>query len=183
MDTRADLLWLDMEMTGLEPLTDKPLEIALIATDWDFNEIASFDSGIAQPPETIQPLLDVNPFYVKYAANKRALLELCAISPELAVVERQLNDFVKTHFDTTRPVLLAGNSIHQDRRFVRAYLPFFDQLLHYRMLDVSAWKIVFEGKFGREYKKKESHRALDDIRESIAELQFYLEGMKAGDHS
>lgn len=183
MTTRAEVLWLDMEMTGLEPTIDKPLEIAAIATDWDFNEIASFESGIAQPPEAIQPLLDVNPFYVKHAANKRALLELCAISPDIAVVERQLSDFVKAHFDTTRPVLLAGNSIHQDRRFIRAYLPFFDQLLHYRMLDVSAWKVVLEGKFGREFKKKESHRALDDIRESVAELQFYLEGMAVRDHA
>lgn len=178
METRADLLWLDMEMTGLNPTTDKPLEVALIATDWDFSEIASFESGIGLSDEIIRPLLDVNPFYVKYPANKKALIELCGASPDVTVVERQVMDFVKAHFDTTRPVLLAGNSIHQDRRFIRAHMPFFEQQLHYRMLDVSAWKIVFEGKFKKEFKKSESHRALDDIRESIAELQYYLEGVK-----
>lgn len=174
MNERADLLWLDMEMTGLEPTTDKPLEIALIATDWDFKEIATLDSGIGQPAEVITPLLDANPFYKKFPANKKALLKLCGHSPDIAVVERQVMDFVKAHFDTTRPVLLAGNSIHQDRRFIRAHMPFFEQQLHYRMLDVSAWKMVFEGKFQKEFKKSEAHRALDDIRESIEELKFYL---------
>lgn len=178
MNERADLLWLDMEMTGLNPNVDKPLEVALIATDWDFNEIATFDSGIGQPGETIRPLLDDNPFYKKYPANKEALLALCAESPDIRVVERQVTDFVNAYFDTSRPVLLAGNSIHQDRRFIRAHMPFFEQQLHYRMLDVSAWKIVFAGKFGNEFKKSESHRALDDIRESIAELQNYTSRVK-----
>lgn len=174
MNDRADLLWLDMEMTGLEPTTDKPLEVALIATDWDFKELAAFESGIGQSPTVIAPLLDANPFYRQYADNKKALLKLCADSPDVKVVERQVTEFVKQHFDTTRPVLLAGNSIYQDRRFIRAHMPFFDQQLHYRMLDVSSWKIVFEGKFKKDFKKSESHRALDDIRESIAELKFYL---------
>lgn len=174
MSERADLLWLDMEMTGLNPKTDKPLEVAVIATDWDFKEIATFESGIGQPTDVIAPLLEANPFYKKFPANKKALLSLCAESPPVAVVERQITEFVKAHFDTTRPVLLAGNSIHQDRRFIREHMPFFEQQLHYRMLDVSAWKIIFEGKFRQEFKKNESHRALDDIRESISELQFYL---------
>ena len=174
----ADILWLDMEMTGLEPAIDKPLEVALIATTWDFNEVACFDSGINYPVEELQPLLDANPFYVKYPHNKKELLKLSAHSPNAAVVEQQIMEFVKQHFDTTRPVLLAGNSIHQDRRFIRAHLPFFEQQLHYRMLDVSAWKIVFEGKFKKDFKKRESHRALDDVRESIAELKFYLERVK-----
>lgn len=179
MNTRAELLWLDMEMTGLNPATDKPLEVALIATDWDFNEIASFDSGIGQSAAAITPLLEANSFYKKYPSNRTALLKLCADSPPLAAVERQVIDFVKVHFDISRPVLLAGNSIHQDRRFIRQHMPLFEQQLHYRMLDVSAWKIVFEGKFNKQFEKGEAHRALDDIRESIAELRHYLQRVKA----
>lgn len=179
---KADLLWCDMEMTGLDPERDLNLEIAVIATDWDFNEIASFESGIGQDINAVGVLLDNSDFYKKYPENRKALQELAANSPAEAVVEKQLLKFVNDNFDTKKPVTLAGNSIHQDRRFIRTYMPFLDQALHYRMLDVSAWKVVFEGKFGTKYQKKESHRALDDIRESIAELQFYLERL-GGDKS
>ena len=72
------------------------------------------------------------------------------------------------------PALLAGNSIHMDRQFIRHWWPNVEKRLHYRMLDVSAWKVVMIGKYGIEYEKLEKHRALDDIRESIDELEFYL---------
>lgn len=175
MTKKADILWCDMEMTGLDPEGDLPLEIAVIATDWDLNEIASFESGIGQDQTSVAVLLDNNDFYKKYPQNRKALLKLAEDSPATAVVEKQLLSFMQDNFDMRKPVLLAGNSIHQDRRFIRAYLPFFDQKLHYRMLDVTAWKVLFEGKYETKYQKKESHRALDDTRESIAELQFYME--------
>lgn len=175
MQKKADLLWCDMEMTGLDPDRDLPLEIAVIATDWDFNEIASLESGIGQDASAVGVLFDNSDFYKKYSANREALSQLAASSPPAPIVEKQLLSFIQENFDTARPVLLAGNSIHQDRRFIRNFLPFFDQKLHYRMLDVTAWKVVFEGKFQVKYEKQESHRALDDIRESIAELRFYME--------
>jgi len=71
-------------------------------------------------------------------------------------------------------VLLAGNSVHIDRQFIKSNWPKFDVFLHYRMLDVSAWKVVFEGKYGKKFAKPDAHRALDDIRGSIIELQYYL---------
>ncbi len=181
MQPKAQLLWCDMEMTGLDPERDMNLEIAVIATDWEFNEIASFDSGIGHDVSTVKVLLDANNFYKKYPQNRQALIELAANSPVETVVEKQLCHFVKEHFDLGRPVILAGNSIHQDRRFIRASMPFFDQLLYYRMLDVTAWKVVFEGKYDIKYEKKEAHRALDDVRESITELQFYM-GKIGNDH-
>lgn len=73
-------------------------------------------------------------------------------------------------------VILCGNSIGQDRKFVDRYLPQFASRLHYRMLDVSSFKIVHQELYGQSFKKSGTHRALDDIRESIAELQFYLAG-------
>ena len=72
-----------------------------------------------------------------------------------------------------RPIL-AGNSISQDRLFLNKYFKKFSGELHYRMLDVSSWKIIFNYKFDLKYEKKNAHRALDDIRESIEELKYYL---------
>lgn len=173
--TTDHILWLDLEMTGLTPGRDIILEVAAIVTDWDFNEVAIFESGVGHEVAMATDLLDANPFYVKMKDNKRALLELTTTSPPSAIVEKQLIEFVKKHCDTHRPVVLCGNSIHIDRQFIHAEWPYFEQLLHYRMLDVTAWKLVFESKFGTKQFKKESHRALDDVRESIVELKSYLE--------
>ena len=73
---------------------------------------------------------------------------------------------------------MGGNSIHQDRRFIRAEWKKLEKMLHYRMLDVSAWKVVMSAKFKRVFAKPENHRALDDIRGSIEELKFYLKKVK-----
>lgn len=177
LSMQGQLLWLDMEMTGLEPSIDRVLEIAAIITDWDFNEIASFDSGVHHDAAEIRPLLDANSFYAQFPANKKALIELSTKSPGEAEVEERLLAFIKEHGTQTKALLLAGNSIHQDRRFIRAYYPKVDDALHYRMLDVSAWKVVFENKYKKRYLKKEIHRALDDVRESIAEMKYYLEAL------
>lgn len=81
------------------------------------------------------------------------------------------------HFEDG-PVLLAGNSIHQDRKFIDRWWPKFSRRLHYRMLDVSAWKVVMEGKYKKKFAKPENHRALEDIRGSIEELRYYLSKVK-----
>ena len=178
MDKKAisnhHLLWIDLEMTGLDPRKDKILEIAAIVTDWDLQEVASFESGVGHDHKEIEKLLDANPFYIKMKENKRSLLELSSQSPPEAVVERMLVDFVRTYCDTHYPVVLAGNSIHIDRQFISAYWPHLDQLLHYRMLDVTSWKLVFENRYAHKRAKNESHRALEDIHESIEELKEYL---------
>lgn len=172
------LLWVDLEMTGLDPSRDRILEVAAIVTDWDFNEIARFESGVGQDNDEIARLLDANPFYVKMKDNKRLLLEQSTNSPAEPVVESELVKFIRDNCDAARPVVLAGNSIHMDRQFIRHYWPLVDQLLHYRMLDVSAWKLVFEAKFATKVVKKETHRALGDIEESIEELKQYLRRVK-----
>ncbi|MBC7746464.1 oligoribonuclease [Pedobacter sp.] len=170
------LLWIDLEMTGLAAGNDVIVEVAAIVTDWDFNEIAHFESGVGHPADRVQALLDANPWYsYKMKENKTAMITLSAQSAPSTVIEQQLIEFVKKYCDTHRPVLLAGNSIHIDRQFIHAEWPFFEQLLHYRMLDVTAWKLVFEAKYGTKGEKREEHRALGDVRESIAELRQYLE--------
>jgi oligoribonuclease len=89
------------------------------------------------------------------------------------VVEDELVALVGRHF--TKPAVIAGNSIGQDRLFINKYFQTFAGKLHYRMLDVTSWKIMMAARFDLTFDKKESHRALDDIRESLAELRFYLE--------
>ncbi|MGH7196990.1 MAG: oligoribonuclease [Candidatus Saccharimonadales bacterium] len=179
--TPKKLFWVDLEMTGLDPARDRILEVAVVVTDWDFKELDRFESGVGQDAQEVQALLDANEFYAAYPQNKQALLELAKKSPAENAVEVKLVELVNKHF-INEPALLAGNSIHQDRLFIRKWWPTFEQKLHYRMLDVSAWKVVMAGKYGIEYQKKESHRAVDDIQESIEELEFYLKGLR-GDNA
>ena len=94
-------------------------------------------------------------------------------APAEQAVQNSFTEFIDKNFGN-EPAILAGNSIHQDRRFIRQWWPQVDSKLHYRMLDVSSYKIIMQNKFGKEFTKKETHRALDDIKESIAELKFYL---------
>lgn len=169
----ATLLWIDLEMTGLDPARDRIVEVAAIATDWDLREIASFDSGVRQDPAFMQKTMTTD-FHAARAEYTKTLQELAANSPSEAEVETKLCAFARRHFAPGVPILLAGNSIHQDRAFIRRWWPKFEKLLHYRMLDVSAWKVVMQGKYGVEFIKKEEHRALGDVRESMAELAFYL---------
>lgn len=179
----AKILWIDLEMTGLHPEEDRILEVAAIATDWDFNEIATFESAVKVPSELLGERM-VGEFWEKFSETRDALREQ-NLKAEFssAQVEAKLIDFVKKHFaselEAGEKILLGGNSIHQDRRFIRSEWKELDQLLHYRMLDVSAWKVVMNGKFKRVFAKPEEHRALDDIRGSIEELKFYLKKIKA----
>ena len=173
--TPKKILWLDLEMTGLDPAEERILEVAVIVTDWQFNELESWESGVGHPLDLVQKRMDESEFYTLYPQNKQQLLELCAKSPPEKEVEARLAAFIERHFESGEPALLAGNSIHTDRGFIRQWWPTVEQKLHYRMLDVSAWKVVMAGKYHTEFTKQETHRAVDDIRESIAELKYYLE--------
>lgn len=172
--TPDKILWLDLEMTGLNPAKDRVLEVAAIVTDWDLNEIDTFESGVGHDPAALQLLVDANPWYADHPDNTDALLKLSAESQPEEFVAAKFEEFINNHFKKDEPALLAGNSIHMDRQFIRQWWPNVERRLHYRMLDVSAWKVVMIGKYGVEYEKLEKHRALDDIRESIDELEFYL---------
>ncbi len=172
--TPEKILWLDLEMTGLNPSKDRILEIAAIVTDWDFTELGRFESGIGHDPAALQLLLDSNEWYDQHPENKQALMKLSAESQPEEFAAAKLEEFINKYFKQDEPALLAGNSIYMDRQFIRQWWPGVEKRLHYRMLDVSAWKVVMIGKYGIEYEKLEMHRAIDDIRESIEELQYYL---------
>ena len=91
-------------------------------------------------------------------------------------VERELLGFIDENYG--KEIYLAGNSIHQDRKFIEREMPELNKRLHYRMLDVSAWKIYFENALNKRFTKQDNHRALDDINGSIEELKWYLTFLK-----
>lgn len=174
MTKKAKLLWMDLEMTGLEPAHDRILEVAVVATDWTLAEIATFEA-VVQVDSGLMERRMVGEFWEKYADVRDALWAQNAEGKPGTVVEDELLAFIDQHFAADKPVLLAGNSIHQDRKFIENEWPRLHERLHYRMLDVSAWKVVFEGKYRKKFAKPEAHRAMDDIRGSIEELQYYLQ--------
>lgn len=178
MVKKAKLLWMDLEMTGLNPIEDRILEVAVIATDWNFKEIASYEAVKKVGPSLVKTRM-VGEFWEKFPEVRSALIEQNLSGKNGRTVENELLEFIAEHFDTEKPVILAGNSIHQDRKFIDNEWSRLSEKLHYRMLDVSAWKIVFEGKYKKKFAKPEAHRALSDIRGSIEELQYYLGKVKA----
>lgn len=173
MTKSAKLLWIDLEMTGLDPKEDRILEVAAIATDWEFKEISLYEAVKKVGPNIMKQRM-VGDFWDKYALVREALMAQNENGKNGRTVESELLAFISEHFDESEPVILAGNSIHQDRKFIENEWPRLNARLHYRMLDVSAWKVVFEGKYRKKFAKPESHRALEDIRGSIIELQYYL---------
>ena len=168
---KASLLWVDLEMTGLSPTEDRILEVAAIATDWDLNEIETY-TAVVKADETLMKTRMVGEFWEKNHESYEALMAQNASGKDVQVVERELMHLIDRNFGDE--VYLAGNSIHQDRRFIENEWPKLNKKLHYRMLDVSAWKIYFEGALHQHFVKPENHRALDDIRGSIEELKWYL---------
>ncbi len=168
---------MDLEMTGLDSVKDRILEVAVIATDWDFNEIATY-TAITKVSSSLMKKRMVGKFWDEFPEVRTALMQQNEEGKNGHTVESELLAFIDEHFAADKPVLLGGNSIHQDRKFIANEWERLDKRLHYRMLDVSAWKVVFDGKYKKKFTKPEEHRALEDIRGSIMELKYYLGKVK-----
>ncbi len=168
------LLWVDLEMTGLDSEKDVILEIAAEVTDFDFKTLASYEALVKHSDE----ILDNMSEWPKQQHGISGLTERVRTQgrPE-DEVKHELIGFIKAQFGD-EPAILAGNSIHNDRIFIKRWWPEVDALLHYRMLDVTSFKILMQGKYDYEYDKKDVHRAFDDIQASIAELQHYIGYLK-----
>ena len=172
---KAKLLWVDLEMTGLDPAKDRIMEVAVIATDMELNEIATFEA-VVRVDEKLMKSRMVGDFWEKNHVSRDALQAQNSEGKPVSEVEKELLDFIDQY--CANEIYLAGNSIHQDRKFIEREMPTLNARLHYRMLDVSAWKIYFENALNKRFVKPENHRALDDINGSIEELKWYLTFLK-----
>jgi oligoribonuclease len=178
---------MDLEMTGLDPTRNVIVEIATLVTDDQLEIVAEGpDLVVHQPPEALAAMEDL----VREMHTRSGLLPAIAASTiSLADAGAHTLDFIKEHVPAPRSVPLCGNSIGTDRRFLAAYLPDIESYLHYRSVDVSTLKelaLRWAPQVVDTAPKKEStHRALDDIRESVAELRWYREHLfrEVGDAS
>lgn len=170
---QTKLLWMDLEMTGLDPIEDRILEVAVIVTDWNLKEIATYTAVKKVGPNLVKERM-VGEFWDTFPKVREALIAQNLDGKNGRTVENELLEFIDEHFGKDERILLAGNSIHQDRKFIDNEWQRLASRLHYRMLDVSSWKVVFDGRYKKRFAKAESHRALEDIRGSIEELQYYL---------
>lgn len=168
------ILWVDLEMTGLEPAKDVILEVAAEVTDFDLKTLATYEQSIKHPKELVVKRMQKNSWWQDFPHNRDQFVKNLDNGKSILAVEQELIELVEKHF-ANEMAILGGNSIYNDRLFIKQWMPNLDLKLHYRMLDVSAWKIFMHGKHNISFKKPEVHRAFEDIQGSIAELQYYLE--------
>lgn len=171
------LLWMDLEMTGLSPQEDVLLEVAVEVTDFNFRTLESYECRITQDYDTVVERMQKNIWWRDYPENRDDFVGKLSEGKPLKEVEQEMIELIGRHWSDEMAVL-AGNSIYNDRLFIKHWMPELDMKLHYRMLDVSSFKILMQGKYGQVFEKKEVHRAFDDIQASIAELQSYIDWLK-----
>jgi oligoribonuclease len=173
------LVWLDLEMTGLDVARHVIVEIAALVTD---SELTPLDDGIDiivhQPPTA---LAEMDEHVLKMHTKSGLLTEIEASTVSLADAGAQVLAYIGAHVPEAGTAPMCGNSIGVDRRFLDAQLPDLDRYLHYRSIDVSSFKELCRRWYPAIYRKRpgkaETHRALADVRESIAELTYYREAM------
>jgi oligoribonuclease len=168
------LVWIDCEMTGLNPETECIVEIAAIVTDFDLNVLDEGIDLVIKPREgTVEAMGD----YVRQMHTDSGLINEFASGIDLADAEAQVLEYIKKYIPNPKTSPLAGNTIGTDRMFISKYMPSLDAHLHYRNIDVSTIKELSKRWYPRVYfqapKKDGGHRALADILESIEELKYY----------
>ena len=171
---RYNMVWIDMEMSGLDPDKEVILEIATIITDGNLNILAEGPDLVIHQPTCILRKMDQ---WNQDHHSKSGLIESVKASTMTVKKAEQLTLEVIGEFCKPNKAPLCGNSVHHDRRFLMKYMPKIDGFLHYRHVDVSSLKALIARWYpkDKEPAKGKSHRALSDIRESIEELRFYRE--------
>lgn len=169
------LLWLDMEMTGLDPGRERILEVATLVTSPQLDVVATGPALVVHQPDEVLAAMDA------WNTSHHGASGLTQRSRESTVTEAEAEAatlaFIDAHFSARERPVLCGNSIHQDRRFINRYMPALDARLHYRMVDVSTIKELVRRWYPEELNsvpaKNDAHRASDDILESVTELRHY----------
>jgi len=167
-----NLIWIDLEMTGLDSARDQILEIATLVTDTDLNLVAEGPNlAIFQPEDILKGMDEWNQ---SHHSASGLLDRVRASSETLATAETKTLEFVSAHCKA-RSSPLCGNSVWQDRRFLDRLMPALNSFFHYRIIDVSSVKELATRWYPGlpPHKKKETHLALADIRESVEELRHY----------
>jgi oligoribonuclease len=168
-----NLVWIDMEMTGLQPDSDRVIEIAMLVTDPQLNVLATGPVLVVHQPDSV---LDAMDSWNKSTHAKSGLIEKVRASTLTeADAERQAIEFLSAHVPASASPM-CGNSICQDRRFLARWMPRLEAHFHYRNLDVSTLKELvrrWKPELLKGFSKEGKHEALADILESIEELKFY----------
>ncbi|OIQ03550.1 MAG: oligoribonuclease [Zetaproteobacteria bacterium CG06_land_8_20_14_3_00_59_53] len=171
---KNNLVWMDLEMTGLDPETDTILEIATIITDSQLNLVAEGPVLVIHHPQ--EALDAMNEWCVRQHGESGLSKRVLESTTTLAEAEAATLEFIK-RYSPERASPLCGNSIHQDRRFLVRYMPALESWLHYRNIDVSSIKEVARRWYPglKSPEKSGNHLAMDDVRDSIDELRLYRE--------
>lgn len=168
------LVWMDLEMTGLDPDRDRIIEIAALITNGELEVVAEGPNLVVHQPDELLAAMDEWNTQHHGESGLTERVRASTVSEQQA--EQAVLAFLSEHCEP-RTAPLAGNSVHQDRRFLRRYMPSVDEFLHYRLVDVSTVKELgrrwYPEAYARRPPKNATHRALDDIRESIEELRYY----------
>jgi oligoribonuclease len=172
-----NLIWIDLEMSGLDPKSERILEIATLVTDLDLNLIAEGPVFAIFQPQSILAKMDA--WNVKHHTQSGLIARVQQSQIDETTAAAETIKFLEPHVKKGISPM-CGNTVWQDRRFLLEYMPELEAYFHYRMIDVSTFKECARRWYPEIYKgfvKKSKHEALADIRESVLELQYYRENM------
>ena len=168
-----NLVWVDMEMSGLSPERDRILEVALVITDPELNTLAIAPVMVIHQPDSVLDAMDA---WNKGTHGKSGLIDKVKASTTTEIqATQELLEFLKGYVPAGKSPM-CGNTVHQDRRFMQRYMPELESFFHYRNVDVSTIKELcrrWNPEIMKGFEKRGAHTALADIQESIDELQFY----------